>query len=134
MQVPADVYAPSVRPYAGLSPVESPFHDWSAAVTHCGRVCYRGQKVNVSQALAGQLVGVRQVDDCIWVVTFMHYDLGYFDDETCPLEPIAGPFAPTVLPTVFGIRCYPCLRNEPSGGWRPHRDSNPGFSLERATS
>jgi hypothetical protein len=30
----------------------------SATVTQCGRVCYRGQKVNLSQALAGQLVGV----------------------------------------------------------------------------
>jgi putative transposase len=98
MKVPADVYTPSVRPYTGLPPLEYPFHDWSAIVTHCGRVCYRGQKVNVSQALAGQLVGVRQVAERIWLVTFMHYDLGYFDDETCRLEPIANPFAPTVLP------------------------------------
>ena len=98
MQVPADVYTPSPRRYAGLPPLEYPFHDWSATVTHCGRVCYRGQKVNVSQAFAGQLVGVRQVADRIWLVTFMHYDLGYFDDETCRLEPIANPFAPTVLP------------------------------------
>lgn len=98
MQVPADVYEPSARPYTGLPPLEYPFHDWSATVTHCGRVCYRGQKVNISQALAGQLVGVRQVAERIWLVTFMHYDLGYFDDETCRLEPIANPFAPTVLP------------------------------------
>ena len=26
------------------------------------------------------------------------HDLGYFDDETCRLEPIANPFGPTVLP------------------------------------
>ena len=43
-------------------------------------------------------VGVRQVDDHIWLVTFMHYDLGYFDDETCRLEPIDNPFGPKVLP------------------------------------
>jgi hypothetical protein len=34
----------------------------------------------------------------IWFVTFMHCDLGYFDDETCRLEPIANPFGPKVLP------------------------------------
>src|SRR5687767_3426363 len=34
----------------------------------------------------------------------------------------------------LGIGCNPCLRNGPSEGWRPHRDSNPGFSLERAAS
>jgi hypothetical protein len=32
------------------------------------------------------------------LVTFMDYDLGYFDDETCRLEPIADPFSPKVLP------------------------------------
>jgi putative transposase len=98
MQVPGDVYHVSPRAYTGLPPLEYPFHDWSATVTHCGRVCYQGQKVNISQALAGQLVGVRQVSERIWLVTFMHYDLGYFDDETCRLEPIANPFGPTVLP------------------------------------
>jgi putative transposase len=98
MKVPGEVYHLSPRAYTGLPHLEYPFHDWSATVTHCGRVCYRGQKVNVSQALAGQLVGVRQVSDRIWLVTFMHYDLGYFDDETCRLEPIANPFGPTVLP------------------------------------
>ena len=31
------------------------------------------------------------------LVTFMDYDLGYFDDETCRLEPIENPFGPKVL-------------------------------------
>ena len=39
-----------------------------------------------------------RVDERIWLVFFMHYDLGYFDDETCRLEPIENPFGPTVLP------------------------------------
>jgi hypothetical protein len=43
-------------------------------------------------------VGVMQVTDEIWLVSFMHYDLGYFDDETCRLEPIENPFGPKVLP------------------------------------
>ena len=34
----------------------------------------------------------------IWLVTFMQYDLGYFDDETCRLEPIENPFGAKVLP------------------------------------
>jgi hypothetical protein len=50
------------------------------------------------QVFAGQLVGVRQVSERIWLVTFMHYDLGYFGDETCRLEPIDNPFGPSVLP------------------------------------
>jgi putative transposase len=47
---------------------------------------------------ARHAVDVRQGDDHVWLVTFMHDDLGYFDDETCRLEPIENPFAPKVLP------------------------------------
>lgn len=43
-------------------------------------------------------VGVTQVGDSLWLATFMQYDLGYFDDETCRLEPIDNPFGPKVLP------------------------------------
>ena len=38
------------------------------------------------------------MDDHTWLVTFMHYDLGYFDDETCRLEPIEDPSGPKLLP------------------------------------
>jgi hypothetical protein len=51
-----------------------------------------------SLVFAGQNVGIKQVSDRIWLVTFMDYDLGYFDDETCRLEPIDNPFGPKVLP------------------------------------
>jgi putative transposase len=40
---------------------------------------------------AGQTVGIKQTDDRIWLVSFMDYDLGYFDDQTCRLEPLANP-------------------------------------------
>jgi putative transposase len=78
--------------------VDYPFHDWTATVTTCGRICYNGRKINLSQVFAGQNVGVKQVSDQIWLVTFMQYDLGYFDDQTCRLEPIQNPFGPKVLP------------------------------------
>jgi putative transposase len=98
MKVPADVYARSPRVYRGLDELTYPFHDQTVTVTHCGRLCFKGRKVNLSQVFAGQNVGVTQVGDRIWLVTFMQYDLGYFDDETCRLEPIDNPFGPKVLP------------------------------------
>jgi len=82
MKVPADVYAPSPRPYRGLPDIDYPFHDWTAVVTYCGRICFKKRKVNLSQVFAGQAVGVKQVSERVWLVSFMHYDLGYFDDET----------------------------------------------------
>jgi len=59
---------------------------------------FQKPKGQSQSGVAGQQVGIRQVDEHIWLVTFMHYDLGYFDDETCPLEPIDHPFGPIVLP------------------------------------
>ena len=92
------VYRASSRPYHGLEELEYPLHDWSAIVTHCGRICFESRKINLSHVFAGQKVGIKQVEERIWLVSFMHYDLGYFDDETCRLEPIENPFGPTVLP------------------------------------
>lgn len=67
-------------------------------VTHCGRICLAGKKINLSVVFAGQNVGIKEVQDKIWLVSFMNYDLGYFDDETCRLEPVDNPFGPKVLP------------------------------------
>src|SRR5262245_40122384 len=39
-------------------------------VTGCGRICFRGRKVNLSHVFAGQSVGVTQVGERIWPVTF----------------------------------------------------------------
>ena len=98
MKVPGELYAHSPRPYQGLGELDYPDHDWTVTVTRCGRICYTRRKINLSRAFAGQNVGVKQVSEKIWLVSFMHYDLGYFDDEICRLEPIENPFSPKVLP------------------------------------
>ena len=53
--------------------------------------------VRVARA-AGQKVGIKQVDDRLWLTSFMTYDLGYFDEDSCRLEPIEDPFGSKVLP------------------------------------
>ena len=98
MQVPAERYTRSARVYRGLEDLTYPFHDATFTVTHCGRICFHGRKINLSHVFAGQNVGVTQVGDHVWLVTFMHYDLGYFDDEAGRVEPIADPFGSKVLP------------------------------------
>jgi len=59
----------------------TPFHDRTVVVTSCGRLCLYNKKINLSVSLAGQAVGVKEVDDGIWLVSFMNYDLGYIDLE-----------------------------------------------------
>ena len=65
MRVPGELYLRSTRPYTDVTPLTYPLHDWTGTVTHCGRICYKRRKVNLSQVFAGQDVGVRQVDDHI---------------------------------------------------------------------
>lgn len=98
MKYPVEVYSQSQRAYEGLPDVEYPFHDRTITVTHCGRICIEKRKISLSRALAGQPVGMREVADGMWLVSFMDYDLGYFDDEDDRVEPIGNPFGPRVLP------------------------------------
>jgi len=39
---------------------------------------------------------MKEVHDDIWLVSFMDYDLGYFDPETRVFEPLGNPFGPKV--------------------------------------
>ncbi len=94
MKCPNEIYRLSSRPYKGLEELSYPFHDRTITVTNCGRICIHRKKVNLSYVFAGQNVGVKEISDGIWLVTFMDYDLGYFDEETSKLEPLEYPFAP----------------------------------------
>jgi hypothetical protein len=98
MRRPAEVYRPSQRPYAGLPDLAYPFHDRDILVTACGRICMHRKKINISTVLAGQRLGIKEVDDGIWLVTFMAHDLGYIDLEQKTLQPIDNPFGTRVSP------------------------------------
>ena len=98
MKTPAQVYHPSNRAYEGLPELDYPFHDKDYLVTACGRICMHRKKINLSTVLAGQRVGLKEVEDGIWLVTFMNYDLGYIDLENKTLQTIDTPFGTSVLP------------------------------------
>ena len=96
MHYPAELYRPSKRPYTGLPPLEYPFHDRTVVVTQCGRLCFGRRKINLSQVFAGQAVGVREVSEHVWLISFMHYDLGFFDDQCNRVECAPNPFSAKV--------------------------------------
>ena len=79
---------------AALRELTYPFHDRDVLVTACGRICLHRKKINISTVLAGQRLGIKEVDDGIWLVSFSHYDLGYFDLEQKTLQPLDNPFGP----------------------------------------
>lgn len=98
MKCPAELYQPSTRPYRGLPELSYPFHDREILVTACGRICLYRKKINFSTVFAGQTVGIKEIDDGVWLVSFMHYDLGYIDLEQRTLQPLDNPFGPRLSP------------------------------------
>jgi putative transposase len=86
MKYPAELYSASPRPYQGLSELTYPLHDRTVMVTNCGRICIGRRKVNLSQVFAGQNLGIKEISEKIWLVTFMNYDFGFFDEESGRVE------------------------------------------------
>ncbi len=98
MKFPVEAYAPSQRKYRGLPEVHYPFHDREVTVTTCGRICMNRKKINLSTVMAGQKLGIKEVEEGIWLVSFMHYDLGYIDLEQRTLQTIDSPFGTRLSP------------------------------------
>ena len=49
----------------------------------------------------GSILGAnQQVEDQIWLVSFLDYDLGFFDKDEGRVEPAPNPFAPEKVLTM----------------------------------
>jgi hypothetical protein len=66
--------------------------------TACGRLCLHRKRINLATVPAGQKIGIKEVDDGIWLVSLMHHDLGYFDLEQKTLQPLDNPFGTRLSP------------------------------------
>jgi putative transposase len=97
MKTPGELYRTSSRPYTGIDELGYPFHDKAITITRCGRLCIDRKKISLSKALAGQTVGVKEISESVWLVTFIHYDLGFFDQESSHFECAPKPFDAKVL-------------------------------------
>lgn len=93
MQRPADIYRPSPRRYEGLPELDYPLHDEVRRVDNRGvtnmpdnRACY------LSQALVGCHIGLREVEDGCWLVTFASLDLGHYDERERAFAEMDGNF------------------------------------------
>jgi putative transposase len=59
-----------------------------------GRICFGRRKIDLSKVFAGQIAGIREVGDQIWLASFVDCDLGYFEPDEGRIEPGPNPFAP----------------------------------------
>ena len=97
-------------------------------VSNCGRICIGRRKINLSTVFAGQNVGIKQLSDKAALVSFMQYDLGFFDHETDRVTGAETPIGAKVTYVPGTVR-YLCDRNEPvdSGGKGGTRTLDPGI-------
>ena len=58
----------------------------------------RRKRINISTVLAGQRLGIKEVDEGIRIVSFMQHDLGWIDLEQHTLQPLDIPFGTRALP------------------------------------
>jgi hypothetical protein len=63
-------------------------------------ICIGKRKISLSKVFAGQLLGIREVDHQIWLVSFLNYDLGFFDEVEGRVELATNPFLPENLLTM----------------------------------
>ena len=92
METPASLYRPARRIFPEkLSPVE--YETWFTVrrVRSNGCIKWRGGFVYVSEALAGEPIGLRQIDEHRWELKFSFCNLGILDEragKVLPMSPV----------------------------------------------
>lgn len=83
MKCPSSLYTKSTSLYPKALPqLDYPMHDLVRIVDANGGIHFRrNMRFQLSAALAGEEVGLREVKSGIWLVSFMNHDLGYFEEK-----------------------------------------------------
>lgn len=71
---------------------DEPFHDRIVRVTRCGRICMARKRDHPLDRIFRPMLVLREVDDVIWLVSFLDYDPGYIDLEQRTVQTIDNPY------------------------------------------
>jgi len=89
---PKDVYQPSKKRLTAVKPLDYPLHDDVRTVSSCGHIRLLKRRNNasvfLSSALAGHRVGMREMEDGRWLLSFAVLDLGIVDTKTMQFSPL----------------------------------------------
>ena len=98
-QTPASIYSASIRPYPERLPeIRYADHLGLRRVCSTGLLYWRGRAIYVSYLLAGEQIGLEQIDDGVWIVHFGPVRLGQFDER----------MADSSRNCLTLKKCYPC--------------------------
>lgn len=82
---PGSVYRPSERRYPRREPsVEYPGHYEVRRVKHSGEIRWQGENKFLTRALAGEWVGLEEIEDGIWSLYFSRVELCRIDERSKP--------------------------------------------------
>lgn len=88
-RTPSTVYQPSERTYpAKILEVEYDEDVIVRRVRHNGEIKRQGNLVYVSEALAGEMVALKQKGDHLWEIRFSFYPLGVLNELTGKIAPL----------------------------------------------
>jgi len=79
-QMPSDYYKKSNRPYVECPHPPDYGHDYLVRnVRHSGEIKFMGRMFFITELLAGQTVGLKEIADGLWQIQFSFYALGSVD-------------------------------------------------------
>jgi transposase InsO family protein len=88
---PSSMYKPSSRPWSGkLEAAEYPLHDLARPVWKGGMlsILHTRHKFFLTESLVGEHVGIREVSDGCWLVSFSTRDLGHYNERNQRFTPL----------------------------------------------
>lgn len=92
MQTPASLYCSSPRDYPLILPEMIYPDDMEIRTVHSqGDLRWQSRQIYLSDTLAGELVGCRQVDDYLWDIYFAHIRLAQIDTREYRLKHLSQP-------------------------------------------
>ena len=117
-QTPASWYSASLRPYPER--IEEPWYDADHAVRRVrpkGDIKWGGEFIFVSEALAGEPIGIAETEDGNWLARYDHLNLGIIDRASKKLRRFASPRpgrrkarqeqTEKSVTHVSGLKCHP---------------------------
>lgn len=92
-EVPATFYQPSCRMLPDKLPeIEYPSYFTVRQIRSNGEIKWKGEFIYISQALAGEPVGLRQIGEREWEVRFSFHPLGILDEQIVKVLPITDKY------------------------------------------
>jgi len=84
MKTPSNLYKKSEVPYPKILPdLDYPLHDLVRTVGPDGMTyLHKRKKFHLSAALAGENIGLKEIKEGIWIINFMDYTLGFYDEHS----------------------------------------------------